>query len=218
MKSIPVGVQLYSVRDDCARDLPATLTAIARMGYVGVEFAGYYQHSAHELRRMLDDLGLKCCGTHIGLDTLLGDALAATVEFNLELGNPYLVVPWIGEERRNSAAAWRETAALFTEIAARLRSHGMHLGYHNHHMEFEALEGTTGFEVFYSSAGPDVFMQLDLGNAIVGGADALAALKRFSNRAVTIHLKDIPPATRTLSSAKGMWIGRGYLRCAKGQT
>jgi sugar phosphate isomerase/epimerase len=190
MKSIPVGLQLYSVREDCARDLPATLAAVAKMGYTGVEFAGYYQHSARELRGMLDDLGLKCCGSHIGLNTLLGDELAATVAFNLELGNPYLVVPWIGEERRNSTAAWQATAALFTEIAAKLSPHNLHLGYHNHHMEFEALDGSTGFEVFYTSAGADVFMQLDLGNAMVGGADALDYLRRFNRRAVTIHLKE----------------------------
>ena len=114
MPSIPVGVQLYSVREECARDLPGTLAALAKMGYAGVEFAGYYGRSARELRSMLDDLGLKCCGTHIGLDTLLGAEFEATVAFNLELGNPYLVVPWIGEERRSSIAAWQKTAALFT--------------------------------------------------------------------------------------------------------
>ncbi|MCS7309894.1 MAG: sugar phosphate isomerase/epimerase, partial [Armatimonadetes bacterium] len=69
---IPIGVQLYSVRDDCAKDLPGTLAAIAKMGYEGVEFAGYHGYSARDLRKLLDDNGLKCCGTHIGIDTLLG--------------------------------------------------------------------------------------------------------------------------------------------------
>ena len=92
MKKIPIGVQLYSVREDCARDLPGTLAAVAEMGYDGVEFAGYYGYSAEDLRRMLDANGLQCCGTHTGLNTLLGDALKTTVEFNQVLGNRYLVV------------------------------------------------------------------------------------------------------------------------------
>src|SRR5947209_5011524 len=77
-----IGLQLYSVRDACAKDLPGVLKAVAKMGYTGVEFAGYYGRTAQELRQMLDEDGLKCYGTHIGLDTLLGDNFAKTVEFN----------------------------------------------------------------------------------------------------------------------------------------
>src|SRR5438105_11085129 len=92
-KPLQVGLQLYAVRDDCAKDLPGVLKAVAKMGYTGVEFAGYYGRSAQELRAMLDEDGLKCYGTHIGLETLLGDNLAKTVEFNKVLGNNMLIVP-----------------------------------------------------------------------------------------------------------------------------
>ena len=102
MARIPIGLQLYSVREDCKKDLPAVLAAVAKMGYDGVEFAGYYNCSAKELRKLLDGLKLKCCGTHIGIDTLTGDALKATIAFNLELGNPYLIVPWIEEKYRKT--------------------------------------------------------------------------------------------------------------------
>jgi len=190
MPSIPVGVQLYSVREECSRDLPGTLAALAKMGYAGVEFAGYHGRSARELRGMLDDLELRACGTHTGLDTLLGDQFEATVAFNQELGNRYLVVPWIGEERRNTKSAWLETAALFSQLAEKLRPHGMLVGYHNHDVEFHPMEGSTGFDVFYGAADPAVIMQLDLGNAIHGGADPLVYLKRYPGRSVTIHLKE----------------------------
>src|SRR5690348_14320052 len=80
--NIPVGLQLYSVRNDCARDLPAVLKEVARMGYEGVEFAGYHGRSAEEIRSMLDDLGLKCCGTHTKMPLLEGDEFEKTVEFN----------------------------------------------------------------------------------------------------------------------------------------
>ena len=76
MSSIPIALQLYSVRHDCERDLPGALEAVAEMGYDGVEFAGYYGRSARELRKMLDDLGLQVAGTHTRLPTLLDDALA----------------------------------------------------------------------------------------------------------------------------------------------
>jgi len=79
MARIPIALQLYSVRQDCAKDLPGTLAAVAKMGYDGVEFAGYHGRSAAELRKMCDDLGLKVAGTHIGLDTLLGDQINATI-------------------------------------------------------------------------------------------------------------------------------------------
>ena len=87
MARIPIGLRLYSVREDCAKDLPGTLKAVAEMGYEGVEFAGYYNHTATELRKMLDDVGLVCCGTHIGLDTLQGDALEKTIDFHKTIVN-----------------------------------------------------------------------------------------------------------------------------------
>lgn len=193
MAAIPVGVQLYSVRDDCARDLKGTLAAVAKMGYAGVEFAGTYGKTARELREMLDGLGLQCCGAHIGLDTLVGEALKSTVEFHLELGNPYLIVPWIADERRNTKAAWLDTARLFSRIADDLRPHGLRVGYHNHHIEFERFDGDTGFDLFYGSAANPVLMQLDTGNALHGGADPLEYLERYPGRAVTVHLKEYSP-------------------------
>lgn len=190
MSKIPIGVQLYSVREDCARDLPGTLETIEKMGYDGVEFAGYYDHSAADLRKLLDDNGLKCCGTHIPLDTLLGEALEATVEFNKVLGNRYLVVPWIPQERRDSLVAWKATAGVFNEIAEKLAPHGMLTGYHNHGVEFEPVEGSTGFEAFYSAAREDVIMQIDIGNAMHGGGDPIDFMRRYPKNLVTVHLKE----------------------------
>ena len=190
MGKIPIGLQLYSVREDCARDLPGVLAAVAKMGYDGVEFAGYYGRSAQELRRMLDDNGLQCCGTHIGLDTLLGDALPATVEFNQALGNRFLIVPGLAEERRNSKAAWQETARLMNGIADRLQPHGMRIGYHNHWIEFQPLDGELPWDTFFGNTRPEVVMQFDTGNALHGGAEAPEFLRRYPGRAATVHLKE----------------------------
>ena len=115
MTQIPLALQLYSVREDCARDLPHVLEAVAKMGYVGVEFAGYHGFTAKELRSMVDGLGLQVAGAHVGLDTLLGDELARSIEFHQILGNQFLIVPGLAEYRRNSRNAWLETAKIMSE-------------------------------------------------------------------------------------------------------
>jgi sugar phosphate isomerase/epimerase len=94
MRRVRIALQLYSVREDCARDLPVTLKAVADMGYEGVEFAGYYGRKAAELKGMLKDNGLRAAGTHIYIDDLLGDKLQNTIHFNRTLGNESLIVPF----------------------------------------------------------------------------------------------------------------------------
>jgi sugar phosphate isomerase/epimerase len=190
MPRIPIALQLYSIREDCKKDLPGSLAAVAKMGYEGVEFAGYYGRSAAELRKMVDDLGLKVAGTHIGLDTLLGDQFAATVEFNQAIGNKFLIVPGLSEERTKSRAAWLETAGIFNEIVDKLNPLGMYTGYHNHHTEFKPLDGEMPWDTFFGNTKKDVVMQIDAGNALHGNADPVPFLERYPGRALTVHLKE----------------------------
>ena len=187
---IPIALQLYSVRDDCAGDLSLTLQAVAQMGYEGVEFAGYYDRTAQELRDMCDDLGLKVAGTHTGMDTLLGDELAKTVAFNKTLGNPYLIVPGLSDEYRGSQQAWRDTAKLFNSIAEKIADQEMATGYHNHTGEFESLEGGIPWDTFGSNTRDDVVMQIDIGHALRAGADPVAYIERYPGRAKLVHLKE----------------------------
>ncbi|GBC94923.1 Inosose dehydratase [bacterium HR16] len=189
-KRIPIAVQLYSVRDDCAKDLPGTLAAIAKMGYEGVEFAGYYGYSAKDLRKLLDDNGLKCCGTHIGINTLLGDELHRTIEFNQILGNKFLIVPGLPGEYTSSRKAWLDTAKLFNEIAAKVKPYKMRVGYHNHTSEFKPLDGELPWDTFFGNTVKDVVMQFDTGNAMHAGAKAADFLRKYPGRAATVHLKE----------------------------
>ncbi len=189
-KKVLIGLQLYSVRDDCARDLPGVLKAVSKMGYSGVEFAGYYGRSAEELRKMLDEDGLKCYGTHIPLDTLLGDNLVKTVEFNKVLGNKMLIVPWIPTERRNTKEKIIETAKLFNDISAKLKPYGMILGYHNHMDEFKPVDGEIPFDTFFSHTNKDVAIQFDTGNAMEAGVQAAPFIKRYPGRVLSVHVKD----------------------------
>ena len=173
------------------------------MGYEGVEFAGYYGRTAGQLRKMLDDNGLLCCGTHTGLDTLLGDNLAKTIEFNKTLGNKYLIVPGLAEKYRSSHQAWLETAKLFNELAEKVKPQGMLVGYHNHSAEFKAIDGKLPWDTFCSNTKKDVIMQLDLGNAMHGGADPLPYLYRYPGRAITVHLKEFSKTNKKALVGEG---------------
>jgi sugar phosphate isomerase/epimerase len=203
MTQIPLAIQLYSVREDCARDLPHVLEAVAKMGYVGVEFAGYYGYNAQALRGMLDTLGLKVAGAHVGLDTLLGDELARSIEFHQTLGNPYLIVPGLAEHRRNSRSAWLETAKIMNEIADQLAPHGMRTGYHNHTVEFQLMDGELPWDTFFGNTSSAVIMQFDTGNALEGGAQAGPFIERYPGRAATVHLKEYKASDESALIGKG---------------
>jgi sugar phosphate isomerase/epimerase len=189
-KRIPVGLQLYSVRKECEKDLPRTIEAVAKMGYEGVEFAGYYNYSAQDLRSMLDHVGLKCCGTHTQLDTVMDDNLPATIEFNQILGNKNLIVPWLPEERRQTEEDWLELCKMFNDLAEKLKPHGMRIGYHNHNFEFQPIYDKIPWDIFAQNTSPDVILQLDTGNAASGGGDPVEYLKKYPGRTKTIHLKE----------------------------
>ena len=189
-RHIPVGLQLYSVRAECAKDLPAVLAAVAAMGYQGIEFAGYHGRSAAELRRMLDGSGLACCGTHLAIDALTGDELERTVEFNRALGNRFLVVAslpegWMADRERCQATAWT-----FNEVSEKVAAAGMRVGYHNHAGDLRLVDGETAWDIFFSQARPEVVMQLDTANTLAGGGDPVQILGKHPGRAATMHLKE----------------------------
>ena len=190
MAQVPVGLQLYSVRKDCERDLAGTLRQVAQMGYAGVEFAGYHGVSAQELRRMLDDLGLRCAGSHVPFSALGEGELEKTAEFNRTLGNRYLICPSLPAEYRETADGWKRAAEALSRAAEGLRSAGLRVGYHNHSIEFRPLGGTTPWQIMLRETSPEVVLQLDTGNAMHGGADPVALLEECAGRALTVHLKE----------------------------
>jgi sugar phosphate isomerase/epimerase len=186
-KKISVGLQLYSLRAECKTDLPGMLAAVSKIGYQGVEFAGYYGRSAQELRKMLDDNGLVACGTHTPYDSIQGDKLKETIEFNRTIGNKFLIVPWMNETR--SKQEWWDRAKLFNEVADKVKADGMWVGYHAHAHDFHQIEGVSAWDLFFGNTKPEVVMQLDTSNCREGGADPVAVLKKYPGRARTIHLK-----------------------------
>jgi len=162
------------------------LATVSKIGYKGVEFAGYHGRSAKDLRKMLDDNGLVACGTHTGYETILVDKLKETVEFNHIIGNNFLIVPWMEGKTKE---AWVEKAKLFNEVADKVKPEGMFVGYHAHAHDFEKFDGVSAWDIFFGGTKKEVIMQLDTSNCCDGGADPVAVLKKYPGRARTIHIK-----------------------------
>ena len=190
-KKIPIGLELWSVRQLCEKELPMVLKAVAEMGYDAVELAhSYYGYDAAAWRKLLDENGLKSCGMHMGLPALQGDAFQKTVETHKVLGTPYLIVASLPHKSLASLPAIVETGKQFNELAEKLAPHGMKIGYHCHGGDFAKVDGRTAWELFGENTKDDILLQLDIGNCLGGGGDAIGMLKKFPGRSVSIHIKD----------------------------
>ncbi len=185
MKRIPLALGLYSVRTELKNDWKACLKTVKEMGYEGVEFFGPMNYPADELKAELEKLALPLVGWHIGF----ADITEKTVQYNRALGNNRLVVPGLPAEMTASADAWRETAKKFCEAADFLKAEGFLLGYHNHSSEFKPLDGEIPWDIFAPGTEGKVFLQVDNGNAMAGGADTVALFEKYPNRGFTVHLK-----------------------------
>jgi len=197
MARIPVAVQLYSVREDAKNDLAGVLKAIAKMGYDGVEFAGFYGHDAKSVKSMLDENGLKAAGAHVGITTLMGDELQRSIEFHATIGNRFLIVPGLDESYTNTRAGWLKAANILNDVSKKLAPHEMKTGYHNHWIEFKPLEGELPWDTFFGNTDKDVIMQFDTGNALLAQAPAAPFIERYPGRALSVHLKEHSESNKT---------------------
>ncbi len=196
-----IGLQLYAVRGEFERDVPGTLKKVAELGYEGVEFWGYKgttnvykDYDAEQLRKLLDDNGLKCCGMHLMVEALSIDCFMKTVENNKILGNSYLIVAAASDLMKTEESI-KSLAAILNRASGLCRRHKMKVGYHAHGFDFEKIDGKFAWEILFSQAGPDVVMQMDVGNCLSGGGDPLAMLKKFPGRTQTIHVKEYEDKT-----------------------
>jgi len=195
-KKIPIALQLYAVRGDFARDVPGTLKSVSQFGYQGVEFWGYagtpnvfQDYSAKQLKTLLDDNGLKCCGMHHQVKALEPEQLGTTVENNRALGNRFLVVA-AAQERMGSEDNILGFATLLNETAKKLQAEKMLVGYHCHPFDFAKINGRFAWDILFSHTVPEVIMQLDVGNCLAGGGDPLAMLRKFPGRTLSTHIKE----------------------------
>jgi sugar phosphate isomerase/epimerase len=191
-KHIPIGLELYSVRDDLARDLAGTVSAVAKMGYEVVEFyAPYYSwtpEQAKDVRKLLDDLGIRCHSTHNGIEALKPEGIAKAIDLNQIIGATYIVLASAG--RVNGLDGWKAVGDTLTQAAEKLRPLKMGTGYHNHAAEFTPLEGKRPIEVIAANTPKDVVLQLDVGTCVEVGSDPVAWIKANPGRIKSLHLKE----------------------------
>ncbi len=191
-KEIPVGLELYSVRDELAKDLNATVTAVAKMGYQIVEFyAPYFDWTpdkAKEVRKLLDDLGIQCRSTHNGTPSFTDDGLKKAIELNQIIGSKYIVMASAG--RVDGIDGWKSVAQKLTSAAERLRSIGMAAGYHNHQAEWKPVDGQRPLDVIAANTPKDVALQLDVGTCVEVGADPVAWIDKNPGRIKSMHCKE----------------------------
>jgi len=188
-KEIPIGVQMYSVRGDCGKDFDDALARMAKMGFTGVEFAGYYKYGGKpkELRQKLDDLGLKGISTHIGTNNLRGDALQKAIEFHQVIGCKFLIVP--GDGAFTDPEKSKELAEAFNKAAEILKPVGMACGYHNHTKEFTKVGDKTYYDLFAERTSADVVLEQDCGWSSVAGLQPAEVMSRFPGRTKLVHFK-----------------------------
>ena len=195
-KKIPIGFQLYTVRGEFSRDVPGTLKKLGEIGYKAVEFWGYggtpnvfQKYSAAELRKLLDDNGLKCCGIHLELKALEQENLNRTIENSQTLGNEYLNVA-AAQQKMGSEEKIAELAQFLNDAAVKCRPHKMTVGYHAHPFDFAKIKGHFAWELLFQRTQPKLNMQMDVGNCLSGDGDPIAMLKEFPGRTRTIHIKE----------------------------
>jgi sugar phosphate isomerase/epimerase len=182
-----VGLMLYTVRDECARDFEGTLRAVAGLGYEGVELFDLHGYDAAEVRTWLDELGLAVAGRHASL-TALGSDLDQLAEDAELLGSNRVVLSWI--DPPSSAADARSIVELLTRSAEEVAACGLELGFHNHWGELEVLDD--GRRLFDDLLEVPIFFELDLGWAWWAGVDPVELLDLAAGRIPLVHVKDFP--------------------------
>lgn len=217
---LPIGLQLYSVREMLPQDFEGTLKKLAAIGYQEVEAAGFYGRSAAEVKHNMSEAGLHCVSGHYSLHDLQ-PRLAEIIAYHTELGAPNIICASPG--RKNPSAAgehgalsledWRWNAEQFNTIGKQVKQAGLQFGYHNHTPEFASMGGTVPYDELLRLTDPAlVTFEMDCGWVTVGGGDPVAYLTKFPDRISMLHVKDFQRALEPASPMhrpKSAELGRG---------
>lgn len=193
--TIPVGLELYSVRAELLKDTVSTVKSVAKMGYQVVEFyAPYFNWSieyAKQVRGELDDAGIVCHSTHNNAQSFTPDGLKKAAELNQILGSQYVVMASTGPI--DDLDGWKRLCDQINQIVAMLKPLGLHSGYHNHQTEFTPIGGQRPMEIVAAGTPKDFMLQLDVGTCVAAGSDPAAWIKANPGRIRSIHCKDWAP-------------------------
>jgi sugar phosphate isomerase/epimerase len=207
----PVGIELYSVRNELMKDLVGTVRAVAKLGYEVVEFYspyyGWTTEYAKGVRTLLDDLGIRCPSTHNSATTFTPEGLPKAIELNAILGSKYIVMA--SPPRITGLDGWKQLAERLSTAAATLQPLGMYAGFHNHATEWPLVDGQRPIDVLAAGTPKHVTMQLDVGTCVAAGADPVAFIKANPGRITSVHCKDWAPGTPAEEKGYRVLFGEG---------
>jgi len=213
-KKYPIGIELYAVRRELARDLPNTLRTVAQIGYEVVEFyapyLGWTFPHAKEVRTQLDDLGLRCFSTHNSFAALTpGETMAKAIELNQVLGARHIILA-SPPPNTEGLEAWKRVSGQLATAVEQLKPHGLFAGFHNHRVEWSPLaDGTRIMDVIAANTPSEFILQLDVGTCLEAGADPVAWIKANPGRIKSVHLKDWAPGTEAAEKSYRVLFGEG---------
>lgn len=214
MNKKEIGLQLYTLREELPKDVKGTLEKVAQAGYTNVETYGFsikdqfWGLTPKELKKILDDNGLKAVSGHYNLGSFLYDGnteeLIASIEAAKILKSEFLTVPWVDEPFRRNIKDYKKIAARVNEAAKMCKNAGLKLAYHNHDFEFQKHDGVTGYEILLKETDKDlVFFELDLYWVIHSGNDPLKLFKENPGRFKMWHVKDKDKINNELNTEVG---------------
>jgi sugar phosphate isomerase/epimerase len=195
---MPIGLELYSVRDLAPKDLDGTLAQVRAAGYTVVEAAGFYNLSAANFRKTMDKAGLKCISAHYTL-ALLRSQLPYLIDYAHGVGLEYMVCSSSGGQHRDPSAKgeptlddWHWIIDQFNIIGEKMKAAGLTLGIHNHTPEFQVYDGVTVYDELLRLSDPKlVFFEMDVGWVSAAGRDPVEILKKSPKRFPLMHAKDV---------------------------
>ncbi|MBO0600627.1 sugar phosphate isomerase/epimerase [Sporosarcina sp. E16_3] len=186
-----LGLQLYSIKDAAKEDFLGVLEKVANMGYEGAQFAGFFDHTATEVKVKMDEVGIKAAGAHIQIEEVKDD-FDKLLSYHDTIDNRLLICPYLPESMRTTEDDYKRTAELFNNVGEKLAKAGFSFGYHNHAFEFDLFNGKSGFELLYENTDPQlVKMELDCFWAADAGFSPVGIIEKYADRCVSLHIKDL---------------------------
>lgn len=191
MKTLPVAVQLYSVREDAEKDFQGTLDRIKGMGYDGIELAGLYGLSPAQVREALEMAGLPAVSAHVPYEALMAN-LEETIDDYITVGCRYIAIPYLSDANRPGTPDFPQVLQNIARIGKACREKGVTLLYHNHDFEFVTLEdGSYGLDKMYETVPAELLQtELDTCWVKVAGENPAAYVEKYAGRCPVVHLKD----------------------------
>lgn len=220
---IPLGIQLWTVKDDAEKDLEGTLRAVYAAGFREIEFAGFYGKSAAEIGKLMKGIGFSLVSMHAGAweiakngDQILADAKTLGLRY-IVCSSPGVApekekLPWEEKMKSVDLNDWKWNADTFNKFGAKVSAAGMAFGYHNHSAEFEKLEGKTAFDHLFEMTDPNhVKIELDVGWVTVAQQDPVAILNKYKDRVIALHVKDVGKRTSADKDPPSVAVGEGVV-------